>query len=560
MPKPLPLLRGEITYSTAKLEEVNVLHRLRYCDQRDEFFAYILENRKWIEMIVAHHLNLGSSNECRVADFGDWQHGSFNLCVPVYVNTWKEKQQPGSRVLLRLPLPYRVGDAFRPGNGDEKIRCEAGTYAWLEQNCPDIPIPRLYGFATSTGETFTRLQILPFFTRCFASIRRKLLAFLGKPTPTQYVRHQPPSSIPSSRIMGSGYLLIEYIEDEQGEMLSKSWSEKHHEAELRMNLFQSLSRILLSITRIRLSKIGSFVIDQSGFLCLANRPLSLEIQDLENEKIPTSIPRGCTYSTVDSYATAMLHMHDSRLRYQPNAINNLGDYLYQTSALTAMRAVFPSFFRPEFRHGPFVFWLTDLHQSNIFVDKDWHITCLVDLEWACTRPIEMLRTPTWLTDKAVDEIAVEAEGYDDMRREFINVLVAEEQKVEAARVQNSSTTLKGGRAIGAVDETAQIPDTYDEIDAVGDTYKTQLSATMEENWESGAFWYSLALASPTGLFSVFYKQVQPRFLRYSHDDDGFQQVMPWYWSQDFVKIGKSKIADRSDYDLQLEKAFRVEGL
>ncbi|RAL06348.1 uncharacterized protein BO80DRAFT_460557 [Aspergillus ibericus CBS 121593] len=558
MPKARPLLRGEITYSTAKTEEVNVLHRLRYPDQRDEFFAYILEKRNWIEAVVAHHLNLESPNQCRMADFGNWQHGSFNLCVPVNVNTWKQKQQPGNCVLFRLPLPYRVGDAFRPGNGDEKIRCEAGTYAWLEQNCPDIPIPRLYGFATSTGETFTRLQNLPFLTRCFEYIRRKLLAVLGKPTPTQYVRHQPPSSISSDQIMGSGYLLIEYIEEEQGEMLSNSWPEKHMEARLRMNLFRSLSRILLSITRIRLSKIGSFVIDRSGFLRLANRPLSLEIQDLENEEIPTSIPRGCTYSTVDSYATALLHMHDSRLRHQPNAINDLEDYLYQTSALTAMRTAFPSFFRSELRHGPFVLMLTDLHQSNIFVDKDWHITCLVDLEWACTRPIEMLRTPTWLTNKAVDEIAEEAEEYDIRRREFINVLAAEEQKVEAVHPQQPSTTPKGSWAMRAVDEIIETPDACDEMYAAGVTYETRLSTIMKESWESGAFWYSLALASPTGLFSVFYKQVQPRFLRYCPDHDGFQQVMPWYWSQDFVKIGPRKIADKTDYDLRLKEAFGIE--
>lgn len=83
----------------------------------------------------------------------NWHHGSFNLCVPVVVGGWKRRQQPGERVLLRFPLPCRVGDAFRPGNGDEKVRCEAGAYAWLEENCPDVPIPKLYGFSTSTGET-----------------------------------------------------------------------------------------------------------------------------------------------------------------------------------------------------------------------------------------------------------------------------------------------------------------------------------------------------------------------------------------------------------------------
>jgi len=153
MLKPRPLLRGEITYSTAKREEVNILHRLGYPDQRTKFFTHIASKRNWIEAIVAHHLNLASSDSCHVADIEDWHHGSFNVCVPVTIDIWKGKQQPGRRVLLRFPLPYRVGEAFRPGNGDEKVRCEAGTYAWLQENCPDVPIPRLYGFATSDGET-----------------------------------------------------------------------------------------------------------------------------------------------------------------------------------------------------------------------------------------------------------------------------------------------------------------------------------------------------------------------------------------------------------------------
>jgi hypothetical protein len=35
----------------------------------------------------------------------------------------------------------------------KKIRCEAGTYAWLQENCPDVLIPKLYGFSLSTAET-----------------------------------------------------------------------------------------------------------------------------------------------------------------------------------------------------------------------------------------------------------------------------------------------------------------------------------------------------------------------------------------------------------------------
>lgn len=153
IPKPRRLLRQEITYSVAQKEEVNILHRLGYYDQQMQFFAQICHNRSWIKAIVAHHLNLTSPDACDVDDPRDWLHGSFNLCIPVTVRDWSKRQQSGRRVLLRIPLPYRVGDAFQPGNGDEKVRCEAGTYAWLQANCPDAPIPRLYGFAVSTGET-----------------------------------------------------------------------------------------------------------------------------------------------------------------------------------------------------------------------------------------------------------------------------------------------------------------------------------------------------------------------------------------------------------------------
>lgn len=88
-----------------------------------------------------------------MADTQEWIHGSFNVCIPVTVLNWNYKQQAGDRVIVRFPLPYRIGEEFRPVNADEKARCEAGTYAWLEENCADIPIPRLYGFAMSTGET-----------------------------------------------------------------------------------------------------------------------------------------------------------------------------------------------------------------------------------------------------------------------------------------------------------------------------------------------------------------------------------------------------------------------
>lgn len=148
MPPKRPMVRGDITYSAAKDEETNVLHKLSYWNQRNKFFAHLESRQNTIKSLVGHHLGLQPS-ECHVVDVEDWLYGSFNVCIPI---TLCQGSQSGRRVIMRLPLPYRVGEGFRPGNADEKLRCEAGAYIWMQENCPTVPIPRLYGFGLSTGQ------------------------------------------------------------------------------------------------------------------------------------------------------------------------------------------------------------------------------------------------------------------------------------------------------------------------------------------------------------------------------------------------------------------------
>lgn len=131
-PRTRQLLRREITYASVKEEEVNILHQLSYYDKQTSFFAHLNHHQGWIKNIVAHHLNLNSTDTCHVPNIENWLHGSFNVCIPVTVSTRSMK------VILRLPLPYKVGEDFMPSNGDEKVRCEAGTYAWLQGNCLDV--------------------------------------------------------------------------------------------------------------------------------------------------------------------------------------------------------------------------------------------------------------------------------------------------------------------------------------------------------------------------------------------------------------------------------------
>ncbi|KAE8355183.1 hypothetical protein BDV28DRAFT_129457 [Aspergillus coremiiformis] len=511
MPGTRQLLRREITYASAKEEEVNILHQLGYYKKQIEFFSHLNNHQEWIKNTVAHHFNLYSSDVCHVSDIEDWLHGSFNVCIPITINTRSVK-----RLILRLPLPYRVGEDFMPGNGDEKVRCEAGTYAWLQENCPDVPIPELYGFGLSTGETFTCFENLPLLHQWIQSIRYRAFSWLGLPTPSRYV----PRLTKTEHTVHSGYLLLEYIEPSRGSMLSNTWTDSQHDINLRTNLFHSLSRILLRISQIPLPRIGSFIIDHKGFLVLANRPLSIEIQQLENEQIPTGIQREYTYSTVDSYVADILTMHDNRFRHQPNAVNNLGDCVFQLSSLSAMRTVSKSFFQREFRRGPFVFSLTDIHQSNIFVDTDWNVTCLVDLEWACSLPIEIIRPPYWFTNMGVDELV--STEYDKVRMEFMDALIAEEKPIAALKKHNPPL----------------------------------LSDVMSRTWAAGTFWYTLALSSPSGLFTIFKQHIRPLFCTEYVEE--FNLIMPYLWETNVERIASRKISDKKEYDRRLQQEFETE--
>lgn len=79
----------------------------------------------------------------------------------------------------------------------------------------------------------------------------------------------------------------------------------------------------------------------------------------------------------------------------------------QMARLTIMRALLPHFANRELREGPFLYRLTDLHPSNIFVDNHWHVKFVVDLEWACALPAETLRPPYWLTGRSIDDLTDE---------------------------------------------------------------------------------------------------------------------------------------------------------
>lgn len=138
-------LDNDITLEQALEEEDNMLRRLTFMDKRIDLLTYLLDHQYEIQSLMAYHLKGKKVEDCRLAPIGEWEHGSHNICLPVSI---KGRQgHGGERVIVRFPLSYKLGEDLFPDNAIEKLRSEAATYIWIRSHCPEIPFPRLLGFA-----------------------------------------------------------------------------------------------------------------------------------------------------------------------------------------------------------------------------------------------------------------------------------------------------------------------------------------------------------------------------------------------------------------------------
>ncbi|GAT26713.1 hypothetical protein RIB2604_02103950 [Aspergillus luchuensis] len=253
-------------------------------------------------------------------------------------------------------------------------------------------------------------------------------------------------------------------------------------------------------------------------------PVVIDGQD-ENESVPTDMDRDLVYSTSDSYYMDLLSYHDSRLRHVPNSIRDKADGEAQLSSLTIMRALLPHFSCRKHRRGPFIMTLTDLHQSNLFVDSDWNIKSLIDLEWTCSRPVEMLHPPYWLTSRGVDQLyeGEHLDAFSEIHAEFMEVFDKEEQNRSQA----------GKKSLG-------------------------LASIMRRGWATGSFWYFHALETPKGLYNIFLDHIQPRYSKL--DDAGmveFERTVSPYWTPDIQTFLDGKLKEKEIYEGHLRDAFSV---
>jgi len=213
----------------------------------------------------------------------------------------------------------------------------------------------------------------------------------------------------------------------------------------------------------------------------------------------------------------MLAYQDNRLRYQPNSILGRPDGVFQLSALAALRALFPIFWRKQdSQNGAFVLTLPDLHQSNIFVDDDWNIVSVIDFEFAPVQPQQMVNVPHWLSGKSIDELCgPDLEEYKSLHDLFIDVLEDEETVRQ---------------------------------------HDHEFSKRLRDDWQTGKLWYNAALRSSNAFPLVFEQHLQPRFFAKFDPEIEGSTLMRLY-SEDCEEFITAKLQDKARYDERIRAIF-----
>lgn len=149
-PPPPPPVETPVTKLHRAIEDAvadddNVLVRITYPEHKLAFWTFLHSQKSEIGRIVSHHLHVKT---CQMGEVNTWISGRFNICIPVCID-----ELSGTRVIIRIPLPYKIGEASNAGNVNEKLRCEAASYMWIQENSPEIPIPKLFGCGFPDGQT-----------------------------------------------------------------------------------------------------------------------------------------------------------------------------------------------------------------------------------------------------------------------------------------------------------------------------------------------------------------------------------------------------------------------
>lgn len=148
--------------------------------------------------------------------------------------------------------------------------------------------------------------------------------------------------------------------------------------------------------------------------------------------------------------------------------------------------------------------------NNIFVDNNWNIVQVIDLEWTCPSLAEIIHPPYWLTNQAID--IIDSNENESLHTEFMSIFVEGQKYFESVN----------------------------------------LYSTMEKGIKKNTFWYLLALSSVSALSTNFYDHIPSKFAT-GHEIPEFWSITMPYCFLNTASLIEQKVKDKERYDASLQE-------
>ena len=315
-------------------------------------------------------------------------------------------------------------------------------------------------------------------------------------------------------------MLLDFIGSDKGKMLSDTLREFRETDTNRLeNLIRGISRIMISLASKSQPRIGSLRFNDDGSTTLANRPLLCANFVLESEGAPKVVDK--KYATIGKFFDDMLRFRKEAFRARPNAVNDDEDCYLQMYQMTLLQRM-KSHFVDHHYQGPFVLQFADFHAGNIFVDEEWNIVGLIDLEFVCALPPDMLRTPYWLLVDAIDEVSGRIDEFGKIHKLFLDILRHEERNYNVE-------------------------------------HNVSLSSYMDDAWKTHLCWFYGCFTSIDGmgyyledhLYKVF--DYEPSF----DEETRYAKILSARWPADSNAVVEQKLRDKAKYNDDLGRHFEV---
>ncbi|KAI0397428.1 phosphotransferase family protein [Xylariaceae sp. FL0594] len=354
---------------------------------------------------------------------------------------------------------------------EEKLRYEVAAMRYIEKHTT-IRVPKIYHFGTG-AENPTGLG--PFVIMEYIHHESTLSAVLNDPNQAIGERHRLDPNVSE---------------------------EKLHK------LYSQMANILLQLSTLKFSRIGSLVEEEEDVFSVSSKPLTDNMNALvEHTDMPPGLLPSQSYATSKEWYSAMADMHLAQLTFQHNdAVMDEDDARDKYVARQLFRQLasdgrLTSYMRrdEESEAQPsFLMYNPDFRPSNVLIDKDLNVVAF------------SYDPPWWLLLRRPEEydggFEPWMEAYAPVLDTFLRIMEEEEKKMQAA-------SEKGNLDKGLENLTLSDEGTADRI------MKTPLSQRMRESWERKTWIINYAARGSWEFDWLYWRFIDHMFFGPNEDED-----------------------------------------